>query len=607
MVSRGHALSRDALIRTLTAYSGITSEDGAGDGTTLVDTNLIDNPSISPSGIPEKTVLIMSGDARGEDKGSASFNNATGAITLQGAGFSAQIKAGTIFRILNISSIEIDVANIDTKIGTNTDPAGTTTLFAWLLKIFTLGGQGGFYYGKVTQVDDNTNFRVSGLAGIFDDAYFANTYRVYVVRDAAGLGAAPQGEMQPCSGFSGTDAIFTHTVFTADLAVDDEVLLLHERIAEIADLVALIGTAADNGDLSTLFAKLKQQYLGIHAHVLLVVADASALDADMDTALKNELEDRGYVVQVADPTDIAGNLELAFDFIVVSGSITVDTNLGNLRDAESPVICHSAAVAVSANVFSLGATAGTEAAQTDIEIITNTIIWLIATATGDLTVTASATINHMQTKAANALKIAETSIGSGNTFHTMVRLTQGVADDSGYIANFDRYFIGVKDFTAANAVFKALMATLWEHVLHEVRFSEVTVTPKRVYQEQIPDTAISISPDDTLTNPPPNADAANSVVDIDKKTNRTFVLRSLFINISALGGGTATMTFKLWVDIGGTPTEVDSVDVTSTGYQNLMDLFGLPEVHADSIHITATVNAATGTIAGIYRYAEAKK
>ncbi|MBA7577012.1 hypothetical protein ES708_18858 [subsurface metagenome] len=67
------------------------------------------------------------------------------------------------------------------------------------------------------------------------------------------------------------------------------------------------------------------------------------------------------------------------------------------------------------------------------------------------------------------------------------------------------------------------------------------------------------------------------------------------------------MTLKLWVDIGGTPTEVDSVDVTSTGYQNLMDLFGLQEVHADSIHITATVDADTGTIAGIYRYAEAKK
>ncbi|GAH79559.1 unnamed protein product [marine sediment metagenome] len=43
MTSKGHALSRDALIRTLTAYSGITTEDGDvvdSHGTTLVDSNL---------------------------------------------------------------------------------------------------------------------------------------------------------------------------------------------------------------------------------------------------------------------------------------------------------------------------------------------------------------------------------------------------------------------------------------------------------------------------------------------------------------------------------------------------------------------------------------
>ncbi|GAJ19406.1 unnamed protein product, partial [marine sediment metagenome] len=67
MTSKGHALSRDALIRTLTAYSGITTADGAEGGTTLVDSNLKDNPYISASGIPEKAILIMSGDARGED------------------------------------------------------------------------------------------------------------------------------------------------------------------------------------------------------------------------------------------------------------------------------------------------------------------------------------------------------------------------------------------------------------------------------------------------------------------------------------------------------------------------------------------------------------
>jgi len=253
MTSKGHALSRDALVRTLTAYSGITTEDGEADGTTLVDSNLIDRNDF----ISEKTILIMSGDAKDEDKGALSFVSGTGKITLQGTGFSAQIKAGTVFRVLNISTVEIDVANMDAKIGTNTDAAGTTTLFAWLARLFAVGGQGLVYYGKVTQVDDVTHFRVAGLTG-FGDAYFANTYRVYVVRDAAGGGADPQGKMQPCSAYDSTDGIFTHTAFTVSLAVDDEVLLLHERIAEIKDLIDRLGafTATENlkailGNLST--------------------------------------------------------------------------------------------------------------------------------------------------------------------------------------------------------------------------------------------------------------------------------------------------------------------------------------------------------------------
>ena len=240
MVSIAHALAREALVRTLTAYSGITTEDGAFDGTaTLVDSNLIGRNDF----IKEKTILIMSGDAKDEDKGATAFDNTDGKITLQGTGFSHQIKKGTIFRVLNISSIEIDVANMDAKIGTNTDPAGTTTLFAWLARLFAVGGQGLVYYGKVTTYTDTTHFKVSGLTG-FGDTFFKN-YRAYVVRDAAGLGDAPQGEMQPISDYVSSDGTFTHTDFTTPLAVDDEVLILHERIAEIKDIHDYIDAMLD--------------------------------------------------------------------------------------------------------------------------------------------------------------------------------------------------------------------------------------------------------------------------------------------------------------------------------------------------------------------------
>jgi len=136
VMNRGHALSRDELVRVLVSYTGVTTANGAADGSTLIDSNLIGMNDF----VTEKTILIGSGAARLEDKGATAFNPATGQITLQGTGFSAQILRGTLFRIINISSVEIDVAAIDTKIGTNVDPAGTTTLFAWLANIFAGGG-----------------------------------------------------------------------------------------------------------------------------------------------------------------------------------------------------------------------------------------------------------------------------------------------------------------------------------------------------------------------------------------------------------------------------------------------------------------------------------
>ena len=108
MTSKAHALSREELIRALTSYTGIATNDGAANGTTIVDTALINRNDF----IKEKTIIIMSGDAKDEDKGAMSFVSATGVIALQGTGFSAQIKAGTIYRVLNISTVEIDVEAI---------------------------------------------------------------------------------------------------------------------------------------------------------------------------------------------------------------------------------------------------------------------------------------------------------------------------------------------------------------------------------------------------------------------------------------------------------------------------------------------------------------
>lgn len=97
--SKHHALAREAILAALTTFTGITTADGATPANnTLVCAALIGKNDF----ISNKSILIGSGDADDESSAALSFATLTGIITVTDA-FSAQIKAGTIFRILNIS------------------------------------------------------------------------------------------------------------------------------------------------------------------------------------------------------------------------------------------------------------------------------------------------------------------------------------------------------------------------------------------------------------------------------------------------------------------------------------------------------------------------
>ena len=157
MTSQGYALARADLIRTLTSYQGITTEDGALDGTTLVDDNLVGRNDF----ITGKTILIMSGDAKDEDLGAVLFATATGTITTEPVGFSAQIKAGVIFRLLNISSVETKISSIITLL------SGGGAIFDMLNAILVLTETGGTVIATGLLTED-TIYINDGPAGVFD-------------------------------------------------------------------------------------------------------------------------------------------------------------------------------------------------------------------------------------------------------------------------------------------------------------------------------------------------------------------------------------------------------------------------------------------------------
>jgi len=403
-------------------------------------------------------------------------------------------------------------------------------------------------------------------------------------------------------------------------------------MAEMDALLAALGnagadmSAVTQGEAASLAAYLKNMREHYRSHdqtrVCLVVPSLTnlALD-DPNTAIRAELDKIG-TVSVLDQAGVDAGQEdwLVYDLIVVGsnagGYTFTTTNLDDLISYHGPIMVCNADVAEHLLMGTEAATQSTSDDNEYCETIDNRVMQLVFGATGEKVLFDSDQVSDRLDMSDDDLTeqvLMVDTTGQGPGLTVVGWLPAESADGETYDLNdgsalpsgrlFAGCFIHADHLTTLG---KSLLRRLARN-LTQAHIHPLTVNVKRVYQEQIPDTAISISPDATLSNDPPSADAANSVVDIDKKQNRTVVLRSLFINISALGGGTATMTFKLWVDIGGTATQVDSVDVTSTGYQNLVDIFGLQEVHADSIHITAQVNAGTGTVAGIYRYAEARK
>ena len=114
------------------------------------------------------------------------------------------------------------------------------------------------FIGTVTGVAGAPKFQCSGLAG-FDNDFF-NGYWAYVVWDAGGAAAQPQGQMLECTGYAAGD--FTVAAFAPNaIAVGDKVLFLHPSMASLvnttfglAAIKALVDTTETDASFSYLDA-----------------------------------------------------------------------------------------------------------------------------------------------------------------------------------------------------------------------------------------------------------------------------------------------------------------------------------------------------------------
>lgn len=118
------------------------------------------------------------------------------------------------------------------------------------LKTLADMNQGLVYYGAVTDVPGANQFTIADLAGLgagkFGSVISEYAYQAFVLRDAGGASAAPQGESQPITGYSTGTGNFAAGAFSVPVAIGDEILIIHPLLLGI---IKLRGEPGTNGNL----------------------------------------------------------------------------------------------------------------------------------------------------------------------------------------------------------------------------------------------------------------------------------------------------------------------------------------------------------------------
>ena len=137
-------------------YKGITTSDGVGGGTTLIDSALVGVNDF----VTDTIIIIQSGDCRRETRDVSSFTNVTGTITV-GTAFSVQIVSGVTFAIIARMSADVEVAALQTDIGDFSSRANDNSL----LDVIGLPDVAGkdLYTCLVTDRLDNGTYGLSAL------------------------------------------------------------------------------------------------------------------------------------------------------------------------------------------------------------------------------------------------------------------------------------------------------------------------------------------------------------------------------------------------------------------------------------------------------------
>ncbi len=202
------------LLQALTAYWGITDQNGNAAGTSLID-SLCSTAGLQPS-YAGQVIRIMTGPAAGQIRQIGIHALASGTITVAApftdeTGAVEQIVAGTKFVILSTGGGG----------GAPPPPPAPPDVSLWFFGVC-----------NPTMAASTVTVVATGLAGLSEDI-LNNRFYMQILHNDDAPATAPEREIRRITGYVSATGTFTVDAFSADVEADDSFCIFHESILSI--------------------------------------------------------------------------------------------------------------------------------------------------------------------------------------------------------------------------------------------------------------------------------------------------------------------------------------------------------------------------------------
>lgn len=542
------------LLQGLLSYVGVTSGDGDAGGTTVVDAALADEPSYD--GL---TIKILSGNAAGQAR-TVQYHPGSNTITV-GVAFTDSV--GAVVQIV------------------------TGTRFMVLTSMVGGGGPGPSpeesltYYGIVSAVPGANQFTIPALAGLGASKFLgANPYWAFVLRDAGGAGAAPQGELQPLTAYTTATGVFTSTAFTAAVGVGDEILIIHSALA-----AALIAGWLVTGTLTT---------------------SSATVPADTGRTEANDYWNGSWLMTLTGAVRMQPRLIV--DFANAGGVFTLD--------AEQPFTAAPGLVAyvILPPNSQLVPAANSTNNQTPAHVLGNktdaaTLDDMSALATASIVAEIKRTLIRMSADAFTATiqgaarTELDTMLAQMATYFVVAGAALSVTIDPGGAA---RASLALLWNDLGQMLAGGAGITTWPAAAAPADGVSFAEAIRQIYNDIVAINSGLQELADTAVNITAIAAGETNVFDLSVAATR-YVVRSLRLKCADPGANTVSIRLYELVNDVSTVVTTFTIDTNNFGnYFSLMDLFGIPHLAGDNLKVTVQASAGGPyAVTGQYSYATA--